>query len=435
MPDKIYGDIEVHGIVNVGSRDTTGGYSLPYNIGSNGTLLGIAPSTGPAPILQFVDPTQSPFNLATQTFATISLSGDGNTTVTQIDINKFVISSTGGSSGSGDSAAASANALVRANQYTDVTVKSSSSAASANALIRANQNTNALVSSTSASILSYTRAVSANSLAQGITISAAMSANAYAQAIANVPTGNTASASANALAQGITISAAMSANAYVQAIANVPTGNTSDSSANALAQAITISSDMSANSLAQGITISSDMSANSLAQAITISSEMSANALTQTNNNLSSYTTLALTSSLTGYLEAQLAALSGQGNGSVNTATLTAGYVTLNTDQDISGNKSFHSGITVNGSIIPSVTGIGYTLGTSALPWDHLYVSSTSIHIGSDVLSTTNSALLLNGNPISSSVSVSSNGYGTRYVQAGIFVDPGGLDGDIVYVV
>jgi hypothetical protein len=100
MSKDIYGDLNVHGIINVGVRDTTGGYSLPYNIGNNTTILGVSGST-----VKFLD-TINDLGLATQAFATVTLSGAGPVLVTKNSNNNFVISITGdiGTGGSGNTA-------------------------------------------------------------------------------------------------------------------------------------------------------------------------------------------------------------------------------------------------------------------------------------------------------------------------------------------
>jgi hypothetical protein len=71
MPDKIFGDLEIFGVVTVGSRTdgVSGAYTLPFKKGDNGTILGIAPapsSTGLSGTMpQWLSPTDAPFNLVT----------------------------------------------------------------------------------------------------------------------------------------------------------------------------------------------------------------------------------------------------------------------------------------------------------------------------------------------------------------------------------
>jgi hypothetical protein len=71
MADKIFGDLDVFGVITVGSRTdgTSGEYTLPFNKGNNGSILGVAPapsSTGlSGTMVQWLNPTASPLNLVT----------------------------------------------------------------------------------------------------------------------------------------------------------------------------------------------------------------------------------------------------------------------------------------------------------------------------------------------------------------------------------
>lgn len=71
MSDKIFGDLEIFGVVTVGSRTdgVSGNYTLPFKKGNEGTILGIAAapsSTGLSGTMpQWLSPTDEPFNLVT----------------------------------------------------------------------------------------------------------------------------------------------------------------------------------------------------------------------------------------------------------------------------------------------------------------------------------------------------------------------------------
>lgn len=118
MSTPIYGDLNIYGVVTIGSRteNTSSGesYTLPYNKGSNLSVLAIAQapsSTGlSGSIVQWVDLTSSPFNLVTSSAMSaaisaaissaissisginVEISGVGGVVVTEIGVNSFLIS-------------------------------------------------------------------------------------------------------------------------------------------------------------------------------------------------------------------------------------------------------------------------------------------------------------------------------------------------------
>jgi hypothetical protein len=124
MSDKIFGDLEIFGVVTVGSRTdgVSGAYTLPFKKGDNGTILGIAPapsSTGLSGTMpQWLSPTSAPFNLVTastlntlvnstsaatlcaaNTFTldhisdiTVGISGQNGIQVASLGHNQFIIS-------------------------------------------------------------------------------------------------------------------------------------------------------------------------------------------------------------------------------------------------------------------------------------------------------------------------------------------------------
>jgi hypothetical protein len=71
MSDKIYGDLEVFGVVTIGSRTDgiSGEYTLPYKKGNNGSILGIAPAPSSTSLsgtmVQWLDPSSDILNLVT----------------------------------------------------------------------------------------------------------------------------------------------------------------------------------------------------------------------------------------------------------------------------------------------------------------------------------------------------------------------------------
>ena len=119
MSDKIFGDLEIFGVVTVGSGAPSGSYTLPYNKGNDGSILGIAPapsSTGlSGTMVQWLDPYSSPFNFVTSAqlnsltnstsaatlcaanqftlnnIINVEITGQGGITVTEVSTNHFII--------------------------------------------------------------------------------------------------------------------------------------------------------------------------------------------------------------------------------------------------------------------------------------------------------------------------------------------------------
>lgn len=126
MSNKIYGDLDIYGVVTVGSKTdgSSGAYTLPFRIGNNGYILAISPapsSTGiSGSMAQWVDPTASPFNFVTNDYlnsltnttssatlcaanqftldhindvsVNVNISGQNGITVSEVSANQFIIS-------------------------------------------------------------------------------------------------------------------------------------------------------------------------------------------------------------------------------------------------------------------------------------------------------------------------------------------------------
>lgn len=108
MATPIHGDLNIYGVVTVGSRteniSSGEAYTLPYNKGANLSVLAItqAPtSTGlTGTMVQWVDPTASPLNLVTSftlsaainAIPPVGITGQSGITVIQVSANQFIIS-------------------------------------------------------------------------------------------------------------------------------------------------------------------------------------------------------------------------------------------------------------------------------------------------------------------------------------------------------
>jgi len=100
MADKIFGDLDIFGVITVGSRTDgiSGAYTLPFQKGDNGTILGIAQapsSTGLSGTMpQWLLPTDAPFNLVNVN--TLNTLVSSTSAATLYAANQFALSVAGG---------------------------------------------------------------------------------------------------------------------------------------------------------------------------------------------------------------------------------------------------------------------------------------------------------------------------------------------------
>jgi hypothetical protein len=123
------------------------------------------------------------------------------------------------------------------------------------------------------------------------------------------------------------------------------------------------------------------------------------------------YTSLVATHSLTGQLHTLITVTSGGVSDTIGTGTTT---------------------IVAQETIVPNTSGTR-DLGSVSNPWRDIYLMNSTIHMGGSTIGVSGtisgSKIMFNGALIENSA------YSKYTIQVGSFSDPGGEDGDIVYVI